>query len=82
VTPEKFESLKKLGEKLGIAIRRFDPTSQGLGDVVAKATKAVNIKPCKKCQKRQAVLNQLIPFKGEPNALRMQQGTDGSPSKG
>lgn len=35
----------------------------GLGDVIASATKAVGIKPCAGCQKRQATLNKLVPFK-------------------
>ncbi len=35
---------------------------RGLGDVVAAATKAVGIKPCGGCKKRQAKLNALVPF--------------------
>lgn len=33
----------------------------GFGDVVAGATKAVGIKPCGGCQKRQAALNRATP---------------------
>lgn len=33
----------------------------GLGDVVAGATKAVGIKPCAGCQKRQAAMNRATP---------------------
>lgn len=33
----------------------------GVGDVVAGATKAVGIKPCGGCQKRQAALNKATP---------------------
>jgi hypothetical protein len=33
----------------------------GVGDVVAGATKAVGIKPCGACQKRQAALNRATP---------------------
>ena len=33
----------------------------GLGDVIAGATKAVGIKPCGKCQQRQAALNRATP---------------------
>ena len=40
-----------------------DPRSTGLGDTIAKATKAVGIKPCGGCKKRQAKLNKLIPYK-------------------
>jgi len=36
-------------------------TMQGLGDVVAGATKAVGIKPCGKCRERQAALNRATP---------------------
>lgn len=37
--------------------------SSGLGDVVAKLTKAVGIKPCKGCQKRRTKLNEKFPTK-------------------
>jgi hypothetical protein len=37
---------------------------RGLGDVVAAVTKAVGIRPCGGCAKRQAALNKLVPFKG------------------
>ena len=36
-------------------------TMQGLGDVLAGATKAVGIKPCAGCQKRQAAMNRATP---------------------
>lgn len=36
---------------------------KGLGDVVASVTKAVGIKPCAGCKKRQQALNRLVPFK-------------------
>lgn len=34
----------------------------GLGDVVAGATRAVGVKPCLPCKKRQAALNRLLAF--------------------
>ena len=37
--------------------------STGLGDTIAKATKAIGIKPCGGCKKRQAKLNKLVPYK-------------------
>ncbi|KKN80838.1 hypothetical protein LCGC14_0326450 [marine sediment metagenome] len=37
--------------------------SQGLGDTVAKLIKAVGIKPCGGCRKRQAQLNELFPYR-------------------
>ena len=43
-----------------------DPRSTGLGDTIAKATKAVGIKPCGGCKKRQAALNKLVPYKNKP----------------
>ena len=43
-----------------------DPRSTGLGDTFAKATKAVGIKPCGGCKKRQAALNKLVPYKKSP----------------
>lgn len=35
---------------------------RGLGDVIAKATKAVGIEPCGGCKTRQAKLNKAFPF--------------------
>lgn len=37
--------------------------SRGLGDVVAKVTSAVGIKPCGGCGQRQTALNTLVPFR-------------------
>ena len=37
--------------------------SRGLGDTIAKVTKAVGIKPCGGCKARQAKLNTLVPYK-------------------
>lgn len=36
--------------------------SRGLGDTIAKATKAVGIKPCGGCKKRQKWLNDRFPY--------------------
>jgi len=36
--------------------------SRGLGDTIAKVTKAVGIKPCAGCKKRQTKLNELVPY--------------------
>lgn len=35
---------------------------KGLGDVIASAAKAVGIKPCGGCKRRQAALNRALPF--------------------
>lgn len=37
--------------------------SQGFGDTIAKLTKAVGIKPCGGCKKRQQKLNEMFPYK-------------------
>ena len=37
--------------------------SKGIGDSIAKLTKAVGIEPCKSCEKRKNILNKLFPFK-------------------
>ena len=47
-------------------VRDFDcphGVSTGLGDTIAKLTKSVGIKPCGGCKKRQAALNNLVPYK-------------------
>lgn len=59
MTPE--ESKKKHDEYLE------KKKSKGLGDTVAKITKAVGIKPCGACKKRQKKLNRLFPYKEDPN---------------
>lgn len=38
----------------------------GLGDVVAAATKAIGIKPCGGCQQRREALNKMMPFGDNP----------------
>lgn len=37
------------------------PTHYGAGDLIAKATSAVGIKPCAPCEKRKAMMNNLFP---------------------
>ena len=56
---------KLCGLKIANAIPpvRCSCKSRGLGDVVAKVTSAVGVKPCGKCKERQAKLNKLVPFK-------------------
>lgn len=41
--------------------------SRGLGDTIARATKAVGIKPCGGCEKRREKLNKLIPYGRTPS---------------
>ncbi len=37
--------------------------SRGLGDTIAKLTKAIGIKPCGGCKRRQRWLNGLLPYR-------------------
>lgn len=37
--------------------------SKGLGDTIAKLIRAVGIKPCGGCKKRQKLLNKLLPYR-------------------
>jgi hypothetical protein len=39
--------------------------SRGLGDTIAKATQWIGIKPCGGCKKRQARLNELVPYRAD-----------------
>jgi hypothetical protein len=39
--------------------------SRGLGDTIAKITSAVGIKACGGCKKRQARLNELVPYRAD-----------------
>lgn len=41
--------------------------SRGLGDTVAKVTKAFGVKPCGRCKKRQQKLNEMFPYKDKEN---------------
>ena len=36
--------------------------SKGLGDTIAKMTKAIGIQPCGGCKKRQEALNKALPY--------------------
>jgi hypothetical protein len=40
-----------------------NPPSRGLGDTVAKVTKAIGIPPCGGCKQRQEWLNKRFPYK-------------------
>jgi hypothetical protein len=49
-------------------MKSFNPishSSQGLGDTIAKAAKTIGIKQTEGCgcQKRQEILNKLVPYK-------------------
>lgn len=69
LTEQKQQELRELAEKLSKQWGCFSKPMAvknkvtGLGDVVAAVTKAVGIKPCSGCKKRQAWLNKVIPFR-------------------
>lgn len=48
---------------VGHAVASIGPTLRGMGDVVAKATKAAGIQPCAPCERRRRRLNRLLPFR-------------------
>ena len=50
-------------QMLKLAEDKKPEPAQGLGDVVAKVTKAVGIKPCGPCERRRQWLNARVPFK-------------------
>jgi len=39
------------------------PVSRGLGDTIARLTKAIGWKPCAGCNKRRRALNRLLPYR-------------------
>ena len=39
------------------------PVSRGLGDTIAKVTKAVGVKPCGPCERRRQWLNARVPYR-------------------
>jgi len=55
MTPPKTDDLRQLVEEAD--------QLEGLGDVVAKATKKLGIKECDGCKKRREWLNKRVPFK-------------------
>ena len=53
-----------------------EPAAPGLGDAVAAATKAVGVRPCGGCQRRQEALNRATP--GWASRLLGRLGVGGS----
>jgi len=51
-----------------VRVPGFTGEEVGLGDVIARATRAVAIRPCGGCARRAASLNQLVRF--SPGARR------------
>ena len=47
--------------------------SKGFGDTIAKMTKAIGIKPCGGCKKRQEWLNKKIPYKDSLDSSDMNE---------
>lgn len=50
------------GSRFGDGRMPMDWEVRGLGDVVAKITSALHIKPCGGCKKRQKAMNDAVPF--------------------
>lgn len=48
--------------ELGTTVPGSASRSRGLGDTIAKVTKAVGIKPCGGCLDRQKALNEMFPY--------------------
>lgn len=57
ITPEELKRHEEAKERVVTKKR-----SKGLGDTIAKVTKAVGIKPCDSCEKRRDVLNKIFPY--------------------
>jgi len=53
----------------------------GLGDVIASATKAVGIKPCTSCEERRKMLNGMMPFGTAEQAAAAAPKIDGEQPK-
>lgn len=53
----------------------------GLGDVIASATKAVGIKPCGSCEERRKMLNGMMPFGTAEQAAAAAPKMDGEQPK-
>jgi len=53
--------LSKDGKVEVLEFTKAKPIKPGLGDVVARATTAVGIKPCGGCAKRKAAMNKATP---------------------
>lgn len=53
-----------LPQKPMLTIPWWNDRAVGAGDVVAAATKAVGIKPCAPCKRRQKRLNRVLAFGG------------------
>lgn len=57
------EQMLQIAEAKQQESRKSEP-SKGLGDTVAKVTKAVGIKPCGPCERRRQWLNARVPYGG------------------
>jgi hypothetical protein len=62
--------------------RVYHGPSRGLGDTIAKVTKAVGIEPCGGCKERQAKLNKAFPYHDPPKSIPTPETGDRQPSDG
>jgi len=53
-----------LNKNVRTPFKRECTASRGLGDTIAKVTRAIGINPCGGCDKRQEWLNKRFPYKG------------------
>lgn len=56
-SPQYFNLFEAMAAQGGTVPIEIEPHAAGIGDVVARATKAVGISPCGGCKKRKALLN-------------------------
>jgi hypothetical protein len=62
------KAMKKKANRIYIDLEKefadsVEGQSKGVGDTIAKITKAFGIKPCDACKKRQKKLNEKFPYK-------------------
>lgn len=63
ITEEQSAKLKELYVKREAEWKASGQKSVGVGDTIKKVTDKLGIKQCGGCKKRQALLNQMFPYK-------------------
>jgi hypothetical protein len=63
LTEEESAKLKELYEKREAEWKASGQKSSGVGDTIKKVTDKLGIKQCGGCKRRQAILNQMFPYK-------------------
>ena len=62
LTDADFDRIRREYRLPGRESKKATQKIRGLGDVVARLTKAVGFKPCAGCKQRQEKLNAMVPF--------------------